>query len=77
MISLNPEIQLEVLLVPESGGTIEVSQVDTHFYLELAPFVKGETGDPSALSTDAGNIITTGTDGGLYVPAPSLETEHW
>lgn len=43
------------------------------------PGPKGDPGLPGidAISTDPGNAITTGTDGGAYCPAVITSTLHW
>lgn len=34
----------------------------------LGPFIKGEPGSAASISTDPDNRLTTGTDGGQFVP---------
>jgi len=43
------------------------------------PGPKGDPGSPgvAAISTDPGNAIVTGSDGGAYCPAVIASTLHW
>ena len=43
------------------------------------PAAQGPEGRPAyaSASADAGNIITVGTDGLLYAPAPQLSSAQW
>ncbi len=64
-----------------------VTVTDQPLRVEIGvPGLQGPPGPPGppganglgAISADAGNVLTTGTDGGLYVPpGTGLSTSHW
>lgn len=74
----------EVVIVREPQTVVHVA--DARITVEAAqpglPGPPGPPGPPGAnglgsISADAGNAITTGTDGGLYCPAVITQTFDW
>lgn len=80
MIKLNRHTSVEVTLTAEFGGVIKTADPDGMLEVGLVPFLKGDRGEPgssASVSGTTGNIAQVGNDGGIYVPAPTLSTEHW
>lgn len=80
MLTLSPSLVVTVELTGAGSGLISFGQADEELSLFLAPFGKGDkgdTGDEASLSSDPGNALSTGTDGGLFMAGVSLETQDW
>lgn len=75
--SVAPEIELD--WVGPSGDTVSrASTAPTAVAAVVGPpGPEGPEGPAGAASADAGNQLTTGSDGGLYMGPPQLETAQW
>lgn len=70
------------VVVIRDPQTIVHAVADEVVVVAAQPGIPGPPGPPGAngigsLSTDAGNALTQGTDGGLYCPAVIQSTLHW
>lgn len=65
---LEPRYQASAQLTGSTGGAMVLQAGDLALSLRLLPFFKGDPGSAAAISSDANNQLTNGTDLGLYVP---------
>lgn len=80
-MNLSPRYSAVVALTGRQGALTLGASASEQLQLDLARFfvgARGPSGAESQVSADQGNAISTGTDGGLFVPQdPFLATQDW
>lgn len=70
---LEPRYTARATLTGSTPGTLQLRAISASLSVSLMPFLKGDPGSAAAISADAENRLTNGTDGGLFVPELTVD----
>ena len=59
------------------ANAVQIEIISSTHAIGYNPHAKGDPGNDASISADADNRLSTGTDGGIFAPAPQLSTADW